>query len=275
MSRLTHLDHAGMRFDVHDAGPLEGEPVVLLHGFPQTSSSWEAVAPVLHAAGMRTYALDQRGYSPGARPRRRRDYRLDLLVGDVVALLERTGPAHVVGHDWGAAVAWYVAARHPELTRTLTALSVPHPGAMVRGGPQQWRMSWYIAAFQLPLVPEYVLTRDRDRTLALLREGGMGERALARFGPEMVLGGALPFALKWYRAVPLSRPSILRERVPVPTAYVWSDGDIALGRQGAELCGEMVHGDYRMVTVPGASHWLPEEVPDVVARVVLDRVRDA
>ncbi len=105
--RITTIERDGLRFDIRDEGPIDGEPIVLLHGFPQDSRSWDAVAPRLHAAGYRTFAPDQRGYSPGARPPRRRDYSLDLLVGDVAALIESVpgGRAHVVGHDWGAAVA--------------------------------------------------------------------------------------------------------------------------------------------------------------------------
>ena len=131
--RISTLQHDGLTFDVLDEGPLDGTPVVLLHGFPERSSTWRLVAPALHAAGLRTLALDQRGYSPGARPRRRRDYRMRHLVGDVIALIEQIGgPVHLVGHDWGSAVGWAVTMRRPDLVRTWTAVSVPHPAAFAR-----------------------------------------------------------------------------------------------------------------------------------------------
>ncbi|NLG55624.1 MAG: alpha/beta fold hydrolase, partial [Rhodococcus sp.] len=120
--RLASFTHDSLKFTVRDEGPLDGVPIVLLHGFPQDSRSWEAVVPLLHKEGYRTVAPDQRGYSPGARPARRRDYRGEELVGDVVALIEAldVGPVHLVGHDWGAAAAWQTANMHPELVRTLT-----------------------------------------------------------------------------------------------------------------------------------------------------------
>src|SRR3954467_12967075 len=97
--RITTISNEGLTFDVLDEGPEDGTPVVLLHGFPERSTSWREVAPILHAAGLRTFALDQRGYSPGARPGRRRDYRFSLLCGDVVALIEQIGSqVHLVGH---------------------------------------------------------------------------------------------------------------------------------------------------------------------------------
>ncbi len=157
MTRLLRYRNDGLVFDVRDTGPLDGDPVVLLHGFPERAATWRKVEPLLHAHGLRTYAPDQRGYSPGARPRRRRDYRIQRLVGDVVALAEAIGrPVHLVGHDWGAAVGWYVAQQRPDLVRTWTAVSVPHPMAFARAAltSRQLLHSWYMLAFQLPRLPE-------------------------------------------------------------------------------------------------------------------------
>ncbi len=129
--RLTEFRSGDLVLDVIDDGPLDGTPVVLLHGFPQRATSWNAVTPFLNDRGARTFALDQRGYSPRARPRGRRSYRADALVSDVQTLIEAIGePVHLVGHDWGAAGAWGVAASHPDSLLTLTAVSVPHPSAL-------------------------------------------------------------------------------------------------------------------------------------------------
>jgi len=146
--RITIFTRDGLVFDVRDTGPPDGTPVLLLHGFPQDSRSWDAVSPLLHARGYRTIAPDQRGYSPGARPRPRRAYRASELTGDIVELIEVAGlgPVHLVGHDWGAAVAWGLAAARPDLLRSLTALSVPHPAAFVQSllTSSQALKSWYI-----------------------------------------------------------------------------------------------------------------------------------
>jgi pimeloyl-ACP methyl ester carboxylesterase len=274
--RVTVLEHDGLRFNVRDEGPLDGVPVVLLHGFPQRASSWDRVAPLLHEAGLRTLAPDQRGYSPSARPGRRRDYTLDHLVGDVVALVEAVGrPVHLVGHDWGAAVAWLVAARRPDLVRSLVALSVPHAGVMLHATThltrraEQLRRSWYMALFLLPLLPERVLTTDRG--LGALRAGGMTPDMLLRFRTEILADGALPGALAWYRALPVGGLGA-RERVSVPTTMVWSDGDVAIARSTAELAARWVDAPYDFVELTGVSHWIPDEAAAAVAQAVVGRV---
>lgn len=273
--RVSEVDRGGLVFDVRDQGPLEGEPVVLLHGFPERASSWEKVTRILHEAGYRTLAMDQRGYSPRARPERRRDYKGDQLVGDVLALIDAVpgGTAHLVGHDWGAAVAWSVAMTAPDQVRTLTAVSVAHPAAFlssfVRSG-QAFR-SWYMGLFQLPFLPERAASSDWFGTL--LRKGGMTEDDVARFRREIVEAGALPYALNWYRAIPLSDPRSTRKRVTVPTTLVWSDGDAALGPWGPEHTAEWVDAPYRFVVLPGVSHWIPTQAPDQLADAILDRVR--
>lgn len=276
--RLTSYTHDGLVFDVADTGPLDGEVVVLLHGFPQTSTSWAAVAEGLHARGFRTLAPDQRGYSPGARPRGRFAYRMSALVGDTVALLDRIGeldgadrPVHLVGHDWGAAVAWSVAAARPDLVRTLTTVSVPHPAAFLRSmvtSPQA-ALSWYMAVFQLPALPEWALRRQRlgDR---FVRHAGMTPEQAATTRREVIESGALTGALNWYRAMPFSSPSSLG-KVTVPTTHLWSDGDVALHRRGAETTRRWVTTDFDLVVLPGVSHWIPEEAPDAVIEAVSAR----
>lgn len=273
--RISSLDHDGLTFDVIDSGPEDGEPVVLLHGFPERASSWDLVSPLLHAAGLRTYALDQRGYSPGARPRRRRDYALPRLVGDAHALVQRIGgSAHVVGHDWGGGVAWSLAGRHPGTVRTLTSASTPHPGAlltaMVRS--RQLRDSWYMGLFQLPWLPERLISRGGERFDTMLRKGGMSESDVARFHREILDDGALTGGLNWYRAMPLAPPSWGRDRVTVPTTYVWSDRDVALGRWAAEHTADWVDADYRFVELAGVSHWIPRRAPEALAAEIIRRV---
>lgn len=273
--RIASLERGDLTFDVFDEGPLEGDVVVLLHGFPERSSTWREIAPALHAAGYRTVAMDQRGYSPGARPERRRDYRLALLVDDVAALVERTGgPVHVVGHDWGAVVAWALAILRPGLVRTLTAISVPHPmaflGAALRSA--QGLKSWYILAFQLPRIPELLARRRGGVFDQQLRRSGMTSEEVARFRVEMVEYGAMPFALGWYRAMPLLDRDLLGKKVSVPTTFLWSDGDAAVDRSGAERTERYVDAPYEFVTLAGVSHWAPTQAADQCAEAILRRI---
>lgn len=271
--RLTGFRRDGLHFDVLDRGPLDGEVVVLLHGFPERATSWDAVAPVLHDAGYRTVAPDQRGYSPGARPRGRRAYALPELVGDVEALLDALGggPAHLVGHDWGAVVAWALAQQQPERLRTLGAVSVGHPAAFLRSvaGPQVLR-SWYVAAFQLPLLPELLGARRGGAMERLLAASGMRPVDLARFRAEVVEHGALPGGLAWYRALPFAPPGWARRRVTVPTILVWSDGDTACSRDQAERTAAWVEAPYRLHVLEGVTHWVPEQAPELLAALLLE-----
>ena len=262
--RISDFTRDGLVFDVRDAGPVDGTPVVLLHGFPQSSRAWDAVSPLLHARGYRTIAPDQRGYSPRARPGPRRAYRRSELIADVVGLVDAAGvgPVHLVGHDWGAVVAWGVAADRPGLLRSLTALSVPHPAAFLRAvvTSSQGLRSWYMAAFQLPWLPERRLSSGQPCERAL-RSIGMSREAAARDAALMRDLRTARGALNWYRAMAYSNPWALRAKVTVPTLYVWSDGDVAVGPRGAALTPRFVAGPYTYEVLRGVSHWIPEEAP--------------
>jgi pimeloyl-ACP methyl ester carboxylesterase len=262
----------GLTFDVRDGGPQDGEPVVLLHGFPQDSSAWNGVAPLLAERGLRTLAPDQRGYSPGARPRGRAAYRLRETTRDVLALLDAAGlaDAHVVGHDWGGLVAWALGAWHPERVRSLTVLSVPHPAGFVRalGTSTQPLQSAYVAFFQLPFLPEAALLAGGGAPLrrALLRFG-LPEGHADRYVRRMREPRALSAALAWYRALPLALPDPVGT-VGVPTLHVWSTGDRALNRAGIEASRRFVDAPYRLEVLDGLPHWLPEVAPERVADLV-------
>jgi pimeloyl-ACP methyl ester carboxylesterase len=249
--------------------------VVLLHGWPERAGSWDAVAGRLHEHGLRTLAPDQRGYSPGARPRFRTSYRLPALVADTEALVDRIGQqVHLVGHDWGATVAWGLAARRPDLVRTLTAVSVPHPAAFLtacaRGG--QLRNSWYFALFNLPFLPEWVAEHRAEKFDLALLKGGMTRDDVARVRRDVIEYGALSGGLGWYRALPFEPFGWAKEKVAVPTTHVWSDRDVALSRMGAEICGRWVTGPYELVVLEGVSHWIPAQAPNPLADAILARI---
>ena len=273
--RISRFSNAGFTFDVIDTGPIDGTPVVLLHGFPQRASSWNAVSEHLHAQGIRTYALDQRGYSPGARPRSRFGYRITDLVSDVAALVDEIGtPVHLAGHDWGSAVSWAVAAHHPDTIRSLTAVSVAHPGAFLKSlrTSSQALKSYYMLLFQLPFLPEWLLSRTDGPGEKLLRAAGMTRSMIETYRTEIVAAGALKGGLGYYRSMVLA-PGELGRKVSVPTTYVWSDGDAALVRRGAELTPQFVTGPYELEVYEGASHWLPDERPAELAASIVRRVR--
>jgi pimeloyl-ACP methyl ester carboxylesterase len=272
--RIQTFANAGFTFPVTDTGPIGGEIVVLLHGFPQTSKSWIPLCALLNASGYRTLAFDQRGYAPAARPPGRRAYRIGYLVGDVAALIATVGaPVHLVGHDWGAVVAWATAARHPELLTSLTAVSVPHSRAFLRSmlSSGQALKSYYMAIFQLPWLPEAMLSRYPRLTDGIFRNSGMDANAIASVHADVIDGGALRTAINWYRAIPFSTPRYLAE-VSTPTTYVWSTDDVALGRKCAELCERYVTGPYRFEVTDG-SHWIPEEQPQLLHDLIVDRIK--
>jgi pimeloyl-ACP methyl ester carboxylesterase len=274
--RIREFANAGFTFPVTDEGPLDGEIVVLLHGFPQTSKSWDAVCARLNDDGYRTLRFDQRGYAPAARPRGRYAYRLSALVSDVAALVDSVGsPVHVVGHDWGAAVAWGVAANHASLTRTLTAVSVPHPSAFLRSmlSSLQALRSYYMLLFQIPWLPEAVVRRYPKVLERALTGSGMATEQIEQVRTDIVDGGALTGGLGWYRALPFGGPNYVG-KVTVPTTYVWSTRDVALDRRGAELTERYVTGPYRLEILEG-SHWIPEEHPDRLRDMIVERAKGA
>jgi len=269
-----------MVFDVRDGGPPDGEPVVLLHGFPQDSSAFDRMAPALHTAGLRTLAPDQRGYSPGARPVGRSHYRLRETVDDVLALLDAAGldSAHVVGHDWGGGVAWTLACWHPERVRSLTALSTPHPAAMQKSlvTSDQGLRSYYMGLFQLPLLPETaLLTRNGALLRRALTRGGLPAEAVERYVGRMREPGALSAALNWYRALPWSVRDQQVGRIAVPTLHVWSTGDAFLGRAATEDTARFVDGPYRLEVLDDVPHWIPELAADRAAELVTAHVKTA
>lgn len=277
--RIASVERDGLTFDVFDEGPLDGDVVVLLHGFPERSTTWRAVAPLLHERGYRTIAMDQRGYSPGARPKRRWDYRIGHLIADVVALIDEIGgPVHLVGHDWGAVMGWAVAAQRPDLLRTLTAISVPHPMAFLLAGltSRQGLKSYYIALFQIPFVPERLAGKAGGSFDVGLRNSGMTTAEVSRFRREMVDDGALRHALMWYRAAVLVDPrNALNRKVRVPTTFVWSTRDSACARKGAENTWKYVDAPYEFVVLEDVTHWVPTQAPEAVAEAVIKRIESA
>ncbi|HEY0003006.1 MAG TPA: alpha/beta hydrolase [Actinoplanes sp.] len=264
----------GMTFDVFAGGPADGQPVLLLHGFPQDHREFDLVVPRLHAAGFRTYALDQRGASPGARPEAVADYRMSEVTADAITVLDALGveSAHVLGHDWGAQVGWLLADQHPERVTTLTAVSVPHPKALrlaMRVRPTQRARLAYFAVFRSPVAERFLLGSDAAVLKAMLRP--LGERA-ALYVDAMREPGRLTGGLNWYRALSggqLTGAGLIR----VPTTYVWSDRDGVVGRTAVLRTTDWVEADYQLVVMRGVSHWVPEQAADALADAAIARMQ--
>lgn len=263
-------------FDVRTSGPDDGEPVVLLHGFPETSLSWTSVATRLADAGLRVIAFDQRGYSPGARPSDVAAYETGLLAEDVIGIADALGLGsfHLVGHDWGSAVAWLVAGRFPDRVRTLTAVSMPHLGAynaaLHDDADQQARAS-YIGLLRQTGKAEDLLLADGSRRLTAMFGDTVPVSLVVRYVAHLSEPGALTAALNWYRAMTSELANT--PRTQVPTTFVWGELDQAIGRTPAEACGTYVDADYRFIELGGIGHWIPEQAPDSLAEAIIVRAR--
>lgn len=271
------------RFRALAAGPEDGRLVLLLHGFPQSSHEWRHQLAALAEAGYRAVAFDQRGYSPGARPEGVDSYGIDHLVADVLAVADELNGHQIdlVGHDWGAAVAWQVAGRYPERLRSLTAVSVPHGAAfraaLASSSGDQLRRSSYIAFFQQEATAEETLLADGGAGLRRLFEVSAYPDDPEPYIELMQEPGAMTAALSWYRAlvrggVGAAMASVAMGPVTVPTLYVWSDQDPAIGREAAEGTARHVDGPYRFELLEGVSHWIPEAAPAELNRLLLDHL---
>lgn len=278
-TRITSFVNDGLEFDVIDTGPIDGEIVVLLHGWPQTAKCWAEVSQRLNALGYRTVMPTQRGYSKHARPTGVWAYRMGRLVSDIRTLivLLGAGPVHLVGHDWGAAVAWAFAASHPEHTRSLTSLSVPSGGAFLQStlSSDQLLRSYYMALFQIPRLPDWAARHYRTWFSGLLRKGGMTEAQVQEVYADIIDDGALPTSLNWYRAMFLVSPLKMRSKVAAPTTHIWSDRDVALSRRSAELAEKYTTGPFRLEIVEGATHWMPEQNAELIAKLINESIERA
>ena len=261
-----------LTFDVHRSGDPAAPTVLLLHGFPQSAHSWRGVLP--HLADFHVLVPDQRGYSPGARPDEIEAYRIPRLVEDALGLLDafEVETAHVVGHDWGASIAWQLGARHPQRVRTLTAVSVPHPRAFMAAltsDPEQRTQSLYMRDFAKPGYDQVLLADDA--TLLSQIFGGLPSVDVEHVVSRAREPGALAAWLRWYAAQ--NREDLLdTPAVTVPTLHVWSDQDLALGRAGTLGTAEWVTGPYRLEVLEGISHWIPEQAADQLGSLLVDHL---
>lgn len=273
------VDLPGVRLHVAEAGPPDGPPVLLLHGFPEFWWGWRRQLPALAAAGFRAIAPDLPGYNLSDKPRRLGAYRLDRLAELVPALADDLDAAALplIGHDWGGALAWWSALCHPERISRLAILNAPHPSVLrraLRSSPEQRKRNVYMLYFQLPWLPERKLAAGGYRPLRSMlrrtsRPGTFDEAELERYAQAAGRPGALGGMLAWYRAAlrrPAPRPP--HARVEPETLILWGAEDVALGRElvapSAERCRSA-----QVIWFESAGHWLQHEEPDEVNRRLL------
>ena len=259
----------GIRLHVVQDGPRTGPLVILLHGFPEFWYGWRRQIPYLRAAGYRVWAPDQRGYNLSVKPDGIAAYSLDELAADVAGLMDAAGQetAYVVGHDWGGAVAWWVAAKYPERVKRMVVINVPHGAVLtrhLRRNPAQIRRSWYMLFFQLPNLPETLIRLHNWKlfvqTLKVSsRPGTFTEHDLDKYRRAWSQPKAVTSMLNWYRAVfrkPPSPPDNLR--ISVPTLLIWGARDRFLGREMAQPSLDLCDGG-RLVFIEDATHWVQHE----------------
>jgi pimeloyl-ACP methyl ester carboxylesterase len=266
----VRVDNQGVGIEVAEEG--SGRPVVLLHGWPDSGNLWRHQVKALTGAGFRTIVPDLRGFGASDAPESTDQYSLPLLAGDVLAVLDRLSVerAHVVGHDWGAALAWALAALAPDRVDHLAVLSVGHPSSFGSAGFAQREKSWYMLLFQFAGVAEQWLSNDDwANFVAWARHPD-----LSAVKAEQGRPGRLTAGLNWYRAnVPpeaLVGPPLELPPVQAPTMGVWSSGDIALTE--AQMTGStaFLSGPWRYERLDGVGHWMQLQAPDAVNRLLLD-----
>jgi len=258
------------------AGPADGVPVLLLHGFPETRHMWRHQVAALGAAGFRAVAPDQRGYARGARPKDVGDYATDRLVADATGIMAALGHErwHQVGHDWGGQLSWLIAAARPARLLSLSVLSRPHPAAFVRAMTEdtaQTSRSRHHRAFR----EDDAVARMRAAELKPLREAlvrqGVPPADVDVYCKQLIEPGAIEGAMNWYRATGLSTTDV--PQVTVRTLYVWGTDDATVGRRAAELTTEYVTAPYRFVEIEGAGHFSVDQFPERVTALLLDYIR--
>lgn len=278
--RHRTIETNGIRLHAVEAGPEGGPLLILLHGFPELWYSWRHQIEPLAAAGFRVLAPDQRGYNLSGKPRRISGYNLDTLALDVVGLIDAMGDekAHVVGHDWGGAVAWWLGVKHADRLARLALLNIPHPSVMRRtllASARQRKKSSYIFFFQLPGLPERLFRRNNfayaaKSLQATSRPGTFTDADLEVYREAWRQPGAVRSMIHWYRAALRSQPERpATSRVRVPTLLLWGTKDRFLGREMAQPSIDLCD-DGRLEFFDDASHWIHHEEPEKVNRRLIE-----
>ncbi len=281
----TALEHVflptnGIRMHVVQTGSRYGSPVILLHGFPEFWYGWRKQIQPLTEAGFRVWVPDQRGYNLSDKPKGIAAYRLDELARDVVGLIDAAGmdKCYLAGHDWGAAVAWWVALRYPDRLHKLAILNVPHPAVMMQtlsSSLAQLKKSWYMFFFQIPFIPEAILRNDDWEFMVRMvlsgsKTGSFSHEDIEQYRHAWWRKDAITSMLNWYRAAIQLPPDLSVDlRIRVPTLMLWGAQDLALGREMAQpsldLCDQG-----KLVFFESSSHWVQHDESEAINKHLVD-----
>ncbi|ACB94352.1 alpha/beta fold hydrolase [Beijerinckia indica] len=278
------IEANGLIFEIDECLPANGDTrklALCLHGFPESKFSWKHQLPLLGTLGYRAWAPNLRGYGGSSRPKSVGAYGLDHLVADVEGLIaaSKAEETLLIGHDWGAIIAWHCAMRKIRTLSRLVIMNVPHPTRYIEEiavNPAQRRKSWYVLFFQLPRIPEFVLTRNKARAISgiilkmAVDRSRFPAEVLDQYRANALIPGAMTAMLNYYRAAfragrKAMAPS--QNRVEVPTLIIWGEEDGALEKS-------LVFGTERFVSdltvrfLPGVSHWVQQEAPETVNAIL-------
>ena len=268
----------GIKLHTAISGQPDGEPVILLHGFPEAWFGWEAQIQNLAAAGYRVIAPDQRGYNLSDKPKGKAAYQVNKLAQDIIGLANTLGieQFNVAGHDWGAMVCWYIAIRYPRRVKRLVIANVPHPTIMskfLRRNPKQLLKSWYALFFQIPGIPERIARINNWRIFIAALPEDLSDDQQNRYRAAWSQPGAMTAMINWYRAAALMRPArIPLRKVQAPTLVLWGKKDPFLSYEMAQPSVELCESA-RLVTFEEASHWVLQDKPDETSRLIIEHFR--
>lgn len=286
MSKFEHQYVRTNKVNLHvvQSGPEDGPLAILLHGFPEYWRAWRTQIPALADAGYRVWAPDQRGYNLSDKPKGVANYKLDVLAQDVRGLIAAAGreSAILIGHDFGGAVAWWVANRWPDLCQAMVVINCPHHAVLrrfLRSNPVQRRRSWYFFAFQAPLLPETAFRLNGWRTLSqTLTEtslpGTFSDEDLELYRRAWSQPGAVRSMINWYRALLRKPPDGLQTPIITPSSLlIWGAKDAFFLREMAELSIDLCE-DGRLLALSEATHWVHHEEPAKVNSAILEFLAD-
>lgn len=246
----------------------EGEPILLLHGFPDSNYLWRGVIPNLARAGYKVIAPDQRGFGESDAPEGKENYDMDLIAKDAVAILDALGIARakLVAHDWGAMIGWLLAGTYPERFESYTAISVGHPKAYAAAGFEQKRKGWYVLFFQLEGIAEKAFVAN---DWALFRKSVHDHPEAEHWIEDLARPGRLTAGMNWYRANLAKLWKSDFPRVPIPVFGIWSTDDVALAEDQMINSASFVDATWQYERLKGVSHWVPVDAPDALSELIL------
>jgi len=280
----SYIETNGIRLHVVQAGPKSGVPVVLLHGFPEFWYGWRKQIPALVEAGCRVIVPDQRGSNLSDKPKNVKEYDIYTLVDDIIGLIDALGyeKVNLVGHDWGALVAWRLANKYPERLHRLGIMNAPHPAVMKRflqRDLEQLRRSWYVFLFQLPWIPETGMQQDNwrraERSLRNTSKiNSFTDEDILKYKEAWSQPGAMTATINWYRAaLRYQRPAPKDPRIKVPTLMMWGMQDFALSHRMARPSMDYVD-EGNLILFPEATHWVHLDEAEEVNHYLIDFIFD-